>query len=171
MSVEKEGFVAWQSDVTIQPGRIVEERINLVPSNDFIQSYESRARMMRIGAWTATGVAAVGAVLFGAFQYRANKLYGNSTTDGTFLYYRQQLVANPGDAQARSRAQSLQNQVNTAQNLSYVGAGMVAVGAGAAAWLWIAGDDPQRYARYREQARLDVLPVPGGAALALAGAF
>ncbi|HEY7725017.1 MAG TPA: PEGA domain-containing protein [Anaeromyxobacteraceae bacterium] len=176
LSVEKDGFVAWQADVTVQPGRIVEERVNMVPSPDFIRSYESRAGKMRLGAWAGTGAAVLGAAAFAVFQYRASQLYGNSTTDGTFLYYKQKLVdgaAPPAGADAsywRGRAQSLQNQVNTAQNLSYIGGGLAAVGAGVAAWMWIGGDDPHKYDRYRGTA-LEVAPLPGGAAVAVAGNF
>lgn len=176
VSVEKEGFVAWQSDVTVQPGRVVEERVSLVPSPDFIRAYERRAGRMRLGAWAGTGAAILGAATFGWFQLRANQLYGNSTSDGTFLYYKQKLLdgsAPPAGADAaywRTRAESLRNRVNTAQNLSYVGGGVAAVGAGVAAWLWLAGDDPHRYDRYRGLA-VGVTPAAGGATLSLAGSY
>jgi len=174
--VEKQGFVAWQADVTVQPGRVVEERVSLVPSPDFIRSYERRSGGMRLGAWAGTGAALLGAATFGFFQIRANQLYGNSTSDGTFLYYKQKLLdgaAPPAGADAgywRTKAQSLQNRVNTAQNLSYVGGGVAAVGAGVAAWLWIAGDDPHRYDRYRGLA-VGLRPTGGGATLSLAGHY
>lgn len=172
--VEKQGFVAWQADVTVHPGRIAEERVDLVPSPDFIKSYESRARKMRIGAWTATGAAVAGAAVAVAYQLQASKIYGNSTTEGTFLYYKQKLVDGatpPPGVDFRAEAERLKNKMNTAENLSYAGMGLAVAGAGAAVWLWIAGDDPGRYARYRRSVSLDVTPSPGGAALALAGSF
>jgi hypothetical protein len=174
LSVEKDGFVAWQADVTVHAGRLVEERVNLVPSPDFIRRYESRARTMRIGAWTATGVAVAGAAAAIAFQLQASKLYGNSTTEGTFLYYKQKLLdgaAAPAGVDYRAEAERLKNRMGTAENLSYAGMALAAAGAGAATWLWIAGDDPGRYARYRRAVALDVSPARGGAALALSGAF
>jgi hypothetical protein len=61
--------------------------------------------------------------------------------------------------------------MHTAENLSYAGMGLAAAGAGTAVWLWIAGDDPGRYARYRRAVSLDLSPSPGGAALALAASF
>jgi len=172
LAVEKEGFVAWQSDVTVHHGRLVEERVTLVPSPDFIRRYESRAKVMRWGAWAGTGLAVLGAGAFAAFQLRANSLYGNATTDGTFLYYKQKLVdgaAAPSGVDWRQRAEGLKNRVNTAQNLSYAGAGAALLGGGVAVWLWAAGDDPGRYARYR--GAVAAAPTPGGLQATLALAF
>lgn len=173
ISVEKKGFVSWQADVTIRPGRIAEEQVTLVPSPDFIRDYESRNGKMRLGAWVATGVAAAGAVAAVGFQLRANQLYGDPATSGTFLYYKQKLLDGatpPAGTDYRQQAQKLQSQVSTAQNLSYVGAGLMAVGAGAAVWLWVAGDDPGRYARYRGLTA-SIAPGAGAATLALSGSF
>jgi hypothetical protein len=170
LSVEKQGFVTWQQDLTVQAGRLAEERVNLVPSPDFVKDYESRARKIRIGAWTATGVAAGGLVTAVVFQLRASKLYGDAATPGTFLYYKQQLLGASPPAGAREQAQRLQGQVSTAQNVSYVGMGLLAVGAGVGTWLWVWGDDPDRYSRYRGLAA-SLAPAPGGGALALSGTF
>ncbi len=173
LSVEKQGFVTWQTDVVVQPGKMTGETVTLMPSPDFIEAYESRARKMRIGAWTATGVAVAGLATTVLMQLRANSLYGNSSTPGTFLYYRQRLtdgVVAPGGGDYRADVTRLAGQVTTAENLSYVGAGVAAVGGGFAIWLWLAGDDPGRYSRYHASA-LQLLPIPGGAALALSGAF
>jgi hypothetical protein len=172
LTVEKDGFVAWQSDLTVQAGRIAEERVNLVPSPDFIARYERRARAMRLGAWTATGAAVAGAAVAVAFQLRASKLYGNSSTEGTFLYYKQKLLdgaSSSGGVDYRAEAERLRDRMGTAENVSYAGMALAAAGAGVATWLWIAGDDPRRYARYR--GAVTVAPAPGGAALALAGSF
>jgi hypothetical protein len=173
IAVEKQGFVTWQADLVIHPGRIAEEHVALVPSPDFIQQYESRNGKMRLGAWVATGTAAAGALAAVVFQLRANQLYGDSTTSGTFLYYKQKLIDGavpPPGVDYRQQAERLQGRVSTAQNLSYAGAGLLAVGAGAAAWLWVAGDDPDRYARYRGLAA-SIAPARGAASLALAGEF
>jgi TolB-like protein len=173
LSVEKQGFVAWQTDVVIQPGKMTAEAVTLMPSPDFIEAYESRSRRMRIGAWTATGVALAGVATTVVMQLRANSLYGNSSTPGTFLYYRQKVtdgaVAPPG-GDFRADVNRLGGQVTTAENLSYVGAGVAAVSGGIALWLWLAGDDPSRYVRYHKTSLL-ISPVPGGAALALSGGF
>jgi len=168
--VEKQGFVAWQKDVQIQPGRLLEESVTLVPSPDFIQSYRSKQRKLRVGAWTATAVAVAGVGVAVWGQLDANRIYGNETTPGTFLYARRKLL--DGDESYRAEATALKSDVEQRQLLSMIGAGVGGAGAIAAAWLWIAGDDPGRYDRYRTgAARLDVIPTPGGARAALTLAF
>jgi hypothetical protein len=171
--VEKQGFVAFQKDVQILPGKVADERATLVPSPDFIREYEARQKKLRLGAWIATGVAVAG--LAGAvwLQAEASQTYGTESTPGTFLYARRKLL----DGQEvdpvtgvdyRAQASSLQSDVSQSETASYVAAGVGAVAAVTATWLWIAGDDPDRYARYRTVAtRLDVAPRPGGAVASL----
>jgi hypothetical protein len=173
LSVEKQGFVAWQTDVVIHPGKMTEEAVTLMPSPDFIAAYESRARRMRIGAWTATAVAVAGVATTIYMQAHATSLYGSPTTPETFLYYRQKLTDGavaPGGGDYRADVNRLASEVTTAENLSYAGAGVAAVSGGIAIWLWLAGDDPNRYTRYHS-ASLQAYPVPGGVALALSGSF
>jgi hypothetical protein len=168
--VEKQGFVSWQKDVQIEAGKVLEESASLVPSPDFIQAYESRQRKLRVGAWAATGVAVAGVALAVWGQVDANRLYGNETTPGTFLYARRKLL--DGDESFRAEATSLKSDVEQRQLLSAIGAGVGGGAAVAAAWLWIAGEDPDRYGRYRgATARLDVVPTPGGAFAELTLAF
>lgn len=173
LSVEKQGFVAWQTDVVVQAGKVTEEAVTLVPSPDFIEAYESRARRMRIGAWTASGLALAGVATAVLMQLRAGSLYGTSSTPDTFLYYRQKVLDGapaPAGGDWRSDVRRLGSQVTNAENLSYVGAGVAAVSGGIALWLWLGGDDPGRYARYR-RASVALTPNPGGATLALGGSF
>jgi hypothetical protein len=171
--VEKQGFVAFQKDVQILPGKVADERATLVPSPDFIREYEARQKKLRLGAWIATGVAVAG--LAGAvwLQAEASPTYGTESTPGTFLYARRKLLdgqeVDPiSGVDYRAQASSLQATVDQRQTASYVAAGVGAVAAVTATWLWIAGDDPDRYARYRTVAtRLDVAPRPGGAVASL----
>lgn len=168
--VEKQGFVAWQKDVQVEPGKVVEERATLVPSPDFIREYESKQGKLRIGAWVATGVAVAGAAVAVWGQVDASRLYGNESTPGTFLYARAKLL--DGDESFRDEANRLKSDIEQRQLVSALGAGVAGAGAVAAAWFWIAGDDPDRYARYREgRAHLDVLPAPGGAIASLSVPF
>jgi TolB-like protein len=168
--VEKQGFVAWQKDVQIQPGKLLEESATLVPSPDFIEAYESKQRKLRVGAWAATGVAVAGAAVAVWGQVDADRLYGNETTPGTFLHARRQLL--DGDESFRDEATSLKGDIEQRQLLSAIGAGVGGAGVVAAAWFWIAGDDPNRYDRYRAgSARIDVTPSPGGAIATLTLGF
>jgi hypothetical protein len=168
--VEKQGFVSYQKDVQIEPGKLVEERATLVPSPDFIKDYESRQGKLRFGAWASTGAAVAGVAVAIWGQVDANRLYGNETTPDTFLYARRKLL--DGDESFRAQATALKSDVEQRQLLSAVGAGVGGAAAIAAVYFWVAGDDPNRYGRYREgSARLDVVPVPGGAFAALTFGF
>ncbi|HEY6099741.1 MAG TPA: PEGA domain-containing protein, partial [Anaeromyxobacter sp.] len=158
--VEKQGFVTFQKDVQIEAGKVVEEKVALVPSPDFVRAYESRQRKLRSGAWISTGVAAAGLGAAVVLQASAAQLYGNESTPGTFLYDRRRLqdgVETEGGVNLRSQAASLRSRIETRQTWSYVAGGVGAAAVVAATWLWIAGDDPGRYAGFAEpSARLDV---------------
>jgi hypothetical protein len=177
LSVEKQGFVTYQKDVQVQPGQLTEERVTLVPSPDFIREYESRQKKLRLGAWISTGVAVLGLAGATYFAVDANKKYGNESTPGTFLYARskvnQKILVDPvTGTDYVSQANSLKSDIQQAEKLTWVCAGVGATAAVAATWFWIAGEPPDRYARYREgSARLDVAPLPGGALAAVRVGF
>jgi hypothetical protein len=174
VSVEKEGFVAFRKDVAIPPNGYADEQVVLAPSPDFVKGWESRNRKLRIGAWAATGAAAAGAVAFVALQLRASSIYGGPNSPNTFEYYRALLNAGvtvQDGVDVRARATSLKNDMQSAERLSFVGAGVGLVGAGFATWLWIAGDSPDKYARFRDAPQLTVVPTPGGALAAWGGTF
>ncbi|HEX9242026.1 MAG TPA: PEGA domain-containing protein [Anaeromyxobacter sp.] len=167
VTVEKKGFVAYQRDVQVESGKVIEERVSLVPSPDFVREYESRQKKLRLGAWISTGIAAAGIAAAVALQISANSLYGNESTPGTFLYDRAKLqdgveVLNGTDL--RTEANQLKSDIETRQTMSYVALGVGASAAVAATYFWIAGDDPNKYAGFADRtARLDVTPLPGGA--------
>ena len=167
LSIEKQGFVAYQKDVQVESGKLVEERVALVPSPDFVKEYESRQKKLRLGAWLSTGVAAAGLAAAVALQVSANSLYGNETTPGTFLYDRAKLqdgVEVQGGVNLREEASKLKSDIETRQTMSYVAGGLGGIAAIAATYFWIAGEDPNRYSGFAEpSARLDVAPLPGGA--------
>jgi hypothetical protein len=161
--VEKQGFVSYQRDIQIEPARTLEERVSLVPSPDFIKQYESRQSKLRMGAWLSTGAAVLGVAGAVYLQASAASKYGNETSPGTFLYVRRQILDGNDTEALRSEANSLKSSIESRQTLSYVSAGVGAAAAVAATYFWISGEDPRRYAAYREVARLDVTPLPGGA--------
>jgi hypothetical protein len=167
LTVEKQGFVAFQKDVQVEAGKVVEERVALIPSPDFVKEYESRQKKLRLGAWISTGVAvaALGAAV--ALQASANSIYGNESTPGTFLYDRARLqagVETQNGVNLRSEASQLKSDIETRQTGSYVAGGVGIAAAIAATYFWIAGEDPDRYSGFAEPtARLDVTPMPGGA--------
>jgi hypothetical protein len=163
--------------VQVQPGRLLEQRIALVPSPDFIREYEGRQSKLRLGAWISTGVAVAGAAGALLLQADANRLYGTESTPGTFLFARRKLqdgieVDPVTGTDYRALAGSLRSRVSQRQGLSYVAAGLGGAGAVAAAWLFIAGDDPGRYAHLRgATAGLGLAPLQGGALASLSVGF
>jgi TolB-like protein len=175
LSVEKDGFVAWQKDVAIEPNKVLEERVSLVPSPDFVRAYESRHGKLRAGAWISTGVAAAALAAAVGLQLSADRLYGDESTAGTFLYDRRRLadgVVSEDGVDLRAEATRLRSTIGSRERLSYVAGGLGGLAAVAATVLWIAGDDPDRYAGFRDPvARVDVAPLPGGALAALTLGF
>jgi hypothetical protein len=165
LSVEKDGFVAYQMEVQVLPGKLTEERASLTPSPDFIRAYESRQKKLRVGAWIATGVTLASVTAAVLLQANASRLYGNDTTPGTFLYDRRKLldgVYTEGGVDLQAQATKLKSDISQNETLSWVAVGVGAAGAVTATWLWIAGDDPDRYARYRTGVVAGVTPLPGG---------
>ncbi len=175
LAVEKQGFVVAQKDVQVESGKLVQEEVALVPSPDFVRAYESRQHKLRAGAWISTGVAVAGFAGAIALQATASSLYGNESTPGTFLYDRARLqtgTTTENGVDLRAEAASLQSTIHTRETWSYVSVGIGAVAAVAATYFWIAGDDPNRYAGFAEPvARLDVVPVRGGAVASVAVGF
>jgi hypothetical protein len=165
LSVEKDGFVAFQKEVQVLPGKMTEERAALAPSPDFIRAYESRQRKLRLGAWIGTGVAVAGATVAILLQADASRRYGNDSTPGTFLYDRRKLidgVSSQGGVDLQAEASRLKSQISQAETLAWVAVGVGAAGAATATWLWVAGDEPGRYARYRVEVAAGLTPRPGG---------
>jgi hypothetical protein len=172
VAVEKDGFVTWQKEVRVTPDSAVEEQVRLQPSPDFIAGWHSKQLKLRIGAWASTVIAVGGLVTSIAMGLHAQSVYGDVNTPGTFQYVRNQLLQ--GDESQRAQTNALGGQVDSARTVSYIGAGIAAAGAIAAAAFWIIGDDPNKYDVYKST---DVKPHvgafvgPGQGGLALSGAF
>lgn len=153
VELEKDGFVREQREVRVKPDMVQEQSFQLVPSPDTIAAYEARTQRHRVLAWGTSGVAVVGVGLFVGFLVRANQLYGTPTTEGTFSYAKTQLdqgVEGFDGVDYRLMATQLKSQVETAQVVSWTSLAVAGAAAIAATVLWILGDDPGRYARYRE---------------------
>ena len=158
VEVEKTGFVTQQAQVRVRAEKTTAQTVAMVPSPDFLQTYETHARRMRLGAWISTGVAAVAMGTALVFNARADGVYGS------FRTARDQFQAGGGtDPTAYANLQSLASEGQGDQTASFVGFGVAGAAAVASAYFWIAGDDPGRYA----SVRLSAAPIPhGGFALA-----
>ncbi len=149
LEVDKTGFVSEVEDFTVRTRGLVAKSISLVPSPDFLATYDSRAHKMRLGAWLSTGAGVVAAVAAGYFQY---------AYDGTATRFGSQLDAydQPGSAKTLAAWQQLSATKATADGEvlgARVAGGLALACAATAAYFWIAGDDPGRYARYEAVAQ------------------
>ena len=164
VELEKDGFVREQREVRVKPDSVQEQNFQLVPSPDTIAAYEARTQRVRALAWGTSGLAVVGAGLFVGFLVRANALYGSPTKEGTFSWAKTQLdqgVEAFESTDYRLLATRLKGQVETAQVVAMVSLGVAAASVVAAVVLWIVGEDPSRYARYRE-VKVTLAPGAGG---------
>jgi TolB-like protein len=143
VEVSKTGFLTWRERLTLQPNQGVEKDVSMVPSPDFIESYESSNSKIRTGAWIATVVAVAGAGAGGYFAIDAGNKYDK------FKVQKAALEQNPRDATARNLANTDKTQVQSADQISLIAGGVALLSAGIATWLWIAGDNPDRYAKWR----------------------
>ncbi|MBX5481861.1 MAG: PEGA domain-containing protein [Myxococcaceae bacterium] len=173
VAVEKDGFIAWRRTVRLAPGEVKEEAVTLVPSPDFIARYEARARRFRIGAWIATGVAVAGVGAAAYFQLHADQLYGPADRPGTFLFHRAQVtdgVDAPTDRDDWQKASDLRARIQRDETFSWVTGGVAAAAGVTAATLFLLGDDPGRYERFKA-IEVGAAPSPGGAMLRVGGTF
>lgn len=146
--VEKQGFIASMEDFTVLSNNLVERNVTLVPSPDFLDSYESGARKFRIGAWITTVAAAASLGAAGYFQARhisaadefdaANKVYSLERTDANYK---------PVEAAYNDAKGAIRN--------AWITGGLGLAFAAGATFFWVAGEDPDRYARYRGVATID----------------
>ena len=173
LEVEKAGFVSYSEDISVPNKQALAKNVALVPSNDFINGYESSARKMRTGAWIATGLAVAGgatAVIFNQLSSSTETKFQNARTT-----YNSTLTQADYDAM-----KGLSNKGSTQVALARVGLAAGVVGIAAATFFWVAGDDPHRYEGFKDSGEppakgaslsLDASPLAGGGQVGLAGSF
>jgi len=175
LEVEKTGFVSYIEDFTVMTRGLVERQVSMVPSPDFLQGYEGKASKMRLGAWitTAAAVAAFGAA--GYFQYDYNAKADDFKKKADLYNSKTELQTKPEWDKLKASYDETQSRYNWI--LGAAGLGLVC--AAGSTFLWIAGDDPDRYARYRDVAdnrdegswlpHLAFVPMPGGGFVSAGG--
>jgi hypothetical protein len=149
LEVEKTGFITYSEDISIPARQAIAKSLALVPSGDFIERYEGTARKMRTGAWITTGLALVGAGV--AIGFNA----ASASTENKFQAARTQYL-NPTATTDTDALLKQMNDLNSKGStqvfVARLGLGVGAAAAALATYFWIAGDDPRRYAAFREAA-------------------
>jgi TolB-like protein len=159
LRITKKGFVDWAKEVEINPEETQTVEITLIPSAEFIETYESKHGTLRTWAWITSGsAAAFGAAALGLFLYADQSYFPNEVEP-----YRKDCIE-----MGRSCPQSLRDKVE--QNGTtydrmiysvYALDALFVLAAGAALYCWLAGDDPGRYESFR-RAEIQVSPTPAG---------
>ena len=173
LELEKTGFITAAEELTIQTRGVVERQLSLIPSPDFLDGYEARAKKIRVGAWLSTGAAA--ASLGAAVAYQLKYLDTASRFDTKRTAYDAAKVKSVEDWNALDTLEkSASSELLTARIAGGVGAAFAIT----AVVLWLVGEDPNRYARYRglsigddsgmPQASLELLGEAGPIALSVA---
>ncbi len=144
LKVSQDGFYATSADVFVRPGRVSEEVIKLIPAKETIEDYESSASIMRYGAYGTAVLAVAGVVAAGVF-------YGQASDDKAYVdRYASALDAQraSGSVGTLDEARAAESSFNTNQTLYLVGIGTALVSAGVSLYLFVAGDDPDRYEEF-----------------------
>lgn len=171
--VEKEGFVSHEREIRIAPGQLTQESVAVVPSPDFVASYEARNGRLRFAAWSTAGIAVAAAAAGSYLVVRAGAVYGSAPQPGTFLFHRARILEGfevEGDVDHRVEALRLKGEVDTFQSYGVAAVGLGAAAALASGIFWLVGDDPGAYRQFRRPpARVSawLSPASSGAALAL----
>lgn len=179
LTVKKDGFISRVTSVTVQRDQLTLEDVTLVPSADYVAAYEARNKRLRLGGYIGIGVAAAGflsAVIIDRFvaesmyqsQFKPRQEVLEAVASGrggdgsTFISDTQRDCFGDQDA-CRTRARELASSINTMQILTWVMVGVGAAGVAAAAYCFVSGEDPNRYAQ------LVASVTPGGGSIGLVG--
>jgi TolB-like protein len=155
--VEKDGFLPWARSVEVLPDQVTVETVTLVPNQEFIESYESSATVVRTAAWITAGTAAALLATAGVLRLiddsRFDELVAkgyleprgvcadtNPSYNGTDLC--------PTDLGREKGVFDTVDGIERADTIALIAA-IVGVASGAAsAVLFLSGDPPGRYADF-----------------------
>jgi hypothetical protein len=142
--VAKKGFVDWARTIQIEPDGVQALEVTMIPSADFIADFEARAGSMRTWAWitlSACVALEATAVALRTYTYLEYDPIENDYNNSNFR----------GMTAAEFYAR-YKDDMDRAEIMDYaaLAAGIVGVGVGVlAAYLFIEGDDPDRYEKFR----------------------
>jgi TolB-like protein len=178
LQVRKDGFIEQSRPIRVEPKQVATESFLLMPSPDYAEAWKLRHGRLRIGAYIATALAVGG---LASAYYLGNNVTGPKYQQ-QFVPLQYALKAQPlpaqyatADAQiawtqcgmdpvnCSNKAKSLQSDIllDEIVTISLAVVGLAATGA--AAYLWLTGEDPNRYTKLI--AGISLTPDGGGVRL------
>ena len=154
LTVTKEGFIRHQETFQITQGAQVQRDIRLRPSIEFMQDYRARNGLFRTLAWTTTGLVVPLAAAAGTLGYFYDAQGKETVRIHNDL---QKLIDDEGIGEFDPRYTAAQQQILDSRGLQQT-YGYIAVASGTlglitaagAAYFWLFGQDPERYAEFED---------------------
>lgn len=167
LEVRRDGFEPWSQEIEVTSGEPQSVEVTLRPTEAYRTGYESRARTLRIVAWSATGlaVASLGSGL-GLLLWNNGRYSSWDQEDGELSALYAEPTTDISDPTLWSRVRENNDAADSVQAVgvvSWVLLGLGIASTGAALALFFAGPRPGRYA--------NVAFVPGPGSFALAASW
>lgn len=153
LEIEKAGFITAIEDFTVLTKGVIERSATLIPSPDFLHGYEGSAGKMRIGAWLSTAAAAAAFGIAAYFQVDHLRVAGDFDKQKTAFEQAPAQTVPAWTALSDTKAEA-DSRILSAR----VAGGIGLLATVAATYFWVGGEDPERYARYREIASAEAPP-------------
>ncbi len=150
LKLKRDGFYSTTSDVFVRPGRVAVEDVKLIPAKETIETYESSAKAWRISAYVLGGLAVGAAVASGVFYARATDDL-NTVNSYAALTNEQQALS----PDLRMEAIAADDRFGTNQALYISMLAGAIVSGGISLYLFLAGDDPDRYQEFHSLAGVE----------------
>jgi hypothetical protein len=150
LKVKRDGFYSTTADVFVRPGRVTVEDVKLIPAKETIEDYESSANAWRISAWVLGGLGVATAVASGIFYARATD---DLNTVNSYASLNSEQQALSMDLRNEAIAADDRFGTNQALYISFLAGALVS--GGFALYLFLAGDDPDRYEEFHSLAGVD----------------
>ncbi|MEM6731405.1 MAG: PEGA domain-containing protein [Myxococcota bacterium] len=140
VQVEKEGFIRFSQDVTVQKDQELRVDVTLVPSAEFVRRYREEVSRERALGWVTLGVGAAALAVAGTTY--AIALSDSSTLGDDIDAFNAQAVRATNEFDALS---SREDDVATLNLVSVISAAVGLAGVGVGSYLLATSDDPDRY--------------------------
>lgn len=163
LTVKKDGFISRVTVVQVQKEQLTLEDVTLVPSADYVAAYAQRNKRLRIGGYLGIAVAAAGFLSALAIdRLGAEPLYQNQfkprqevleavaigrAGDGSAFTTKVTRDCYADQETCRGEARGIASSISTMQALTWAAVGVGAAGLVVAAYCFVSGEDPNRYAQ------------------------